>query len=203
MINVASDRPRAAVGEVVRQAGLRHGPQGNEPLLAALASDPQVPVGEHVADAQTGEFGQPQPRVEEQRNDQPIAPRGDREESLQLDRSERPDEPRRNLRAWQTPKRILGDKTFRGAPGRERPETADEACDRRWREPGFLERDDERSRLGDAHRVERRVGVAVRSDDGEPLADHAIPVERLGRQASGSTRDEEVGEAIGEGERRT
>jgi hypothetical protein len=58
--------------------------------------------------------------------------------------------------------------------------TADETRDRRWREPGFLERDDERPALGDAHRAERRVGAATRSEGGEPLADHAIPVERLG-----------------------
>jgi hypothetical protein len=55
-----------------------------------------------------------------------------------------PMSPRRHLRAGETPKWILGDKTFRGAPGRERPETTDEARDRRWREPGLLERDDER-----------------------------------------------------------
>ena len=30
VIDVASDRPRAAVGEVLRQAGLGHGPEGNE-----------------------------------------------------------------------------------------------------------------------------------------------------------------------------
>ena len=48
-----------------------------------------------------------------------------------------------------------------------------------------------------------RIGAAARPEGGEPLADHAIPVERLGRQASRSTRDEEVGQAIGEGERRT
>jgi hypothetical protein len=118
VIDVAADRARAAVGEVVRQAGLGHGPEGNEPLLAALASDPEVAVGEQVADPQTGELGQPQPRVEEQRDDQPIAARGDRQESLQLDRSERPDESRRNLRTGQTAERILGDETLRGAPGR-------------------------------------------------------------------------------------
>ncbi len=112
-------------------------------------------------------------------------------------------EPGRHLRAGQTPKRILGDETLRGAPGRERPETANEARDRRWREPGLLERDDERPPLGDPNRAERRVGAAARPEGGEPLADHAIPVERLGRQASRPTRDEEVGQAIGEGERRT
>ncbi len=191
------------MGEVVRQAGLGHGPEGNEALLAALAPDPQVAVGEQVTNPQTGQLGQPQPRVEEQRDDQPIAARGDREESLEFDRSERPDEPRRNLRAGEAPKRILGDKTLRGGPGRERPETADETRDRRWREPRLLERDDERPRLGDAHRAERRVAAAARPEGGEPLADHAVPVERLGRQASRSTRDEEVGQAIGEGERQT
>ena len=106
-------------------------------------------------------------------------------------------------RTGETAERILGDKTLRGAPGRERPETANEARDRRWREPGLLERDDERPRLGDAHRAERRVRAAARPVGGEPLADHAIPVERLGREASRSTRDEEVGQAIGEGEDRT
>ena len=180
-----------------------HGSEGNEPLLAALASDPEVAVGEQVTNPQTGELGQPQPGVEEQRDDQPVAARGDREKSLEFDWPERPDEPRRNLRTGQTPKRILGDETLRGAPGRERPKTADETRDRRWREAGFLERDDERPRLGDAQRVERRIGAAARPEGGEPLADHAIPVERLGRQASRSTRDEEVGQAIGEGERRT
>ena len=178
-------------------------PSGTSRSWLPFATDPEVAVGKQVADAQAGQLGQRQAGVEEQRDDQPIAARGDREESLQLDRSERSDEPRRHLRAGQTPKRILGDKTLRRAPGRERPETADETGDRRWREPGLLERDDERPPLGDAHGAERRVGAAARSVGGEALADHAIPVERLGRQASRSTRDEEVGQAIGEGERRT
>jgi NAD(P)-dependent dehydrogenase (short-subunit alcohol dehydrogenase family) len=43
----------------------------------------------------------------------------------------------------------------------------------------------------------------VRPEGGEPLADHAVPVERLGRQSSRSTRHEIVGQAVGEGERRT
>ncbi len=202
VIDVASDRPRPAVGEVVRQPGLGHGAQGHEPLLAALAPDPEVAVGEQITNTQTGQLGQPQPGVEEERDDQPIAARGDRQESLELDRSERRDEPGWHPRAGQPAERILGDETLGGAPGRERAETADEARDRRWREPGLLERDDERPRLGDAHRAERRIGAAARPEGGEPLADHRVPVERLGRQAPRSARHEEVGQAIGEGERR-
>jgi len=49
VIDITSDRPRAAVGEVVRQAGLGDGLEGNEPLLAALASDPEVAVGRRAA----------------------------------------------------------------------------------------------------------------------------------------------------------
>jgi hypothetical protein len=55
-------------------------------------------AGEQVTDPQTGQFGQPEPRVEEQRDDQPIAGRGDSEESLELDRSERPTSPNKSTK---------------------------------------------------------------------------------------------------------
>jgi DNA-binding MarR family transcriptional regulator len=51
---------------------------------ATLASDPEVALGEQVTDPQAGQLGQPQPGVEEQRDDQPIAARGDRQESLRV-----------------------------------------------------------------------------------------------------------------------
>ena len=164
---------------------------------------PPRAFGQQIAGAQTGQLGQSQPGVEEERDDEPIAARGDREESLELDRPERRAEPRRHPRAGETPKRILGNEALRGAPGRDRPETANEARDRRRRKARLLERDDERPGLGHAHCAERRIGAAARPAGGEPHADHAIPVERLGRQAPRLTRDEEVGQALGEGERRT
>ena len=42
------------MGEVVRQPGLGHGAKGDEPLLAALAPDPEVAVRQQVANAQIG-----------------------------------------------------------------------------------------------------------------------------------------------------
>jgi hypothetical protein len=60
--------------------------------------------------------------------------------SLELDRSECPDEPRRLPRAGQTAKRILGDETLRGAPGRDawsprtKPATDDGESPASWSE---------------------------------------------------------------------
>lgn len=66
----------------------------------------------------------------------------------------------------------------------KRAETADEACDRRWREPGLLERGDERPGIGGVHR--ESAGPAPRL---VRKATNRSPIIRYQRNASALVGD--------------
>jgi hypothetical protein len=200
---LAEFQRRPAVGEVVGQAGLGHGPERDEPLLAALASDPEVAVGEQVTDALTGELGQPQPRVEEQGDDQPITPRGDRQECLS---STGPSVPMSRDGACGGRRRRSGSSATRPSAAhhaekarrpRTKPATDEGESPASWRQTTKARPSAALTAMsaGSASRLVRKA--ANRS----PIMRYQSSV--LGDRPRALPETREVGQAVGEGERRT
>jgi len=111
-------------------------PDRHDPLLGALAHDMERPVRPDVADPQRGEFGQPQPSVEQHERQRPLPLVGQGQEAPQLGIGERGDEPVRHLRSAQPSEASRRGELLGRAPVAEGLQTAEVAGDRLGRERG-------------------------------------------------------------------